>query len=135
MGEGNWTLAAYIDERASDQQTEALGTIFGGAAGGPMGIFAPLVSKNLGAKKVTISYAVKGKSRSVNIPGIAAMAVEPLGSLHPSGGIWAAVGHPVAPDKLAFAVGGKGSTFAHPGIRLAISAHYGPYPPIRCSHF
>jgi hypothetical protein len=34
MAEGNWTVAAYIDERADDKQTEALGTIFTGAAGG-----------------------------------------------------------------------------------------------------
>ena len=36
MGEGNWSVAAYIDQRASDKQTEALGAIFTGAAGGPM---------------------------------------------------------------------------------------------------
>ena len=33
MGEGNWRAAAYLDERASAQQQEALGAIFGGAAG------------------------------------------------------------------------------------------------------
>src|SRR5215468_2015100 len=81
MGEGNWTLAAYVDERANDQQTEALGAIFGGAAGGPMAIFAPLVGKNLGARKVAIKYAVNGKTRAVEIPGVMHMAVEPLGSL------------------------------------------------------
>ena len=36
MGEGNWSVAAYIDQRASDKQTEALGAIFAGVAGGPM---------------------------------------------------------------------------------------------------
>ncbi len=107
MGEGNCTLAAYIDERANDQQTEALGTIFSGAAGGPMAIFAPLVAKNLGAKKVPIKFVVDGKNRSVEVPGIMHMAVEPLGSLHPSGETWAATGHPVAPDRLEFAVGSQ----------------------------
>jgi len=34
MAEGNWSVAAYIDERADDKQTEALGAIFTGAAGG-----------------------------------------------------------------------------------------------------
>ena len=28
MAEGNWTVAAYIDERADDKQMEALGAIF-----------------------------------------------------------------------------------------------------------
>jgi hypothetical protein len=131
MGEGNWTLAAYIDERADDQQTEALGAIFSGVAGGPMAIFAPLVGKNLGAKKVAINYAVKGKSRTVNIPGIMNMAVEPLGSLHPSGEIWAAAGHPVAPERLALAVGSRGSTFADHGMRWDNSGKNGHYAPIR----
>jgi len=28
MAEGNWAVGAYIDERADDKQTEALGAIF-----------------------------------------------------------------------------------------------------------
>jgi hypothetical protein len=43
MAEGNWSVAAYIDQRADDKQTEALGVIFTGAAGGPMAAFAPLI--------------------------------------------------------------------------------------------
>src|SRR6266581_9751756 len=31
MADGNWTIAIYLDERANDQQAEALGAIFGGA--------------------------------------------------------------------------------------------------------
>jgi hypothetical protein len=34
MAEGNWSVAAYIDERADEQQTAALGAIFTGAEGG-----------------------------------------------------------------------------------------------------
>jgi hypothetical protein len=132
MGEGNWTLAAYIDERANDQQAEALGTIFSGAAGGPMAIFAPLVANNLGAKKVAIKYAVKGKDHTVEVPGI--MQMEPLGSLHPSGEIWGATGHPVAPDRLAFAVGSKGSAFADHGMRWDNSGRNGHYAPIHWSN-
>src|SRR5215472_13403860 len=43
MADANWTLAAYIDERADERQTAALGAIFGGSEGGPMAAFAPLV--------------------------------------------------------------------------------------------
>jgi hypothetical protein len=70
MAEGNWTLAAYIDERADDKQTAALGAIFGGGEGGPMAAFAPFVAKHLGMKKVAITYKINGKSRSVEIPNI-----------------------------------------------------------------
>ncbi|TIX61036.1 MAG: DUF1326 domain-containing protein, partial [Mesorhizobium sp.] len=78
MADGNWTAAAYIDEQADDRQTEALGAIFTGAAGGPMAAFAPLISTNLGAKKVPIKYQVDGKKRSAEIAGVMQMAVEPL---------------------------------------------------------
>jgi len=36
MADGNLSAAAYIDERADDRQTAALGAIFTGAEGGPM---------------------------------------------------------------------------------------------------
>jgi hypothetical protein len=53
MAEGNWSVAAYIDERADDKQTEALGAIFTGAAGGPMAAFAPLIGKKPRSEKGT----------------------------------------------------------------------------------
>ena len=85
MGDGNWSVAAYIDERADDQQTAALGASFTGAEGGPMAIFAPLFGQQLGVKKVPIRYSVQGNNRSVEIRGIMRMAVEPLPTLYPSG--------------------------------------------------
>jgi hypothetical protein len=134
MGDRNWTIAAYIDERANDEQTAALSAIFGGAEGGPMAAFAPLVGKHLGAKKVAIKYAINGNSRSAEIPGIMHMAVDPLASMHPSGEIWGAMGHPVAPDKLAFGMGSKGSTFADHGMRWDNSGKNGHYAPINWSN-
>jgi hypothetical protein len=134
MGEGNWTLAAYIDEQADDQQMAALGAIFGGTAGGPMAAFAPLVGKNLGAKKVAIKYAIDGKNRSAEISGIMHLAVEPLATMHASGEMWAALGHPVAPDKLALAVGREGSTFTDHDMRWDNSGKNGHYAPIHWSN-
>ena len=86
MGEGNWSVAAYIDQRANDKQTEALGAIFTGAAGGPMAQLAPLFGNNLGVKKVPITYRIDGKKRSAEIPSILNMTVDPLPTAHPSGG-------------------------------------------------
>ncbi len=134
MGQGGWTLAAYIDERADDQQAAALGAIFSGAEGGPMAAFAPLVGTHLGVKRAPITYVITGKARSVEIPGVMHMGVEPLGSMHPSGELWAALGHPVAPDKLALAVGTAGSTFADHGMRWDNSGRNGHYAPISWSN-
>ncbi len=130
MADGNWTIAVYIDERASDAQAGALGAIFGGAEGGPMAAFAPLIATNLGVKKVPIAYRISGKTRSAEIPGIMQMAVEPVPSLRPDGETWAATGHPVSPDRLALAVGRAGSTFTDHGIRWDNSGKNGHYAPI-----
>lgn len=134
MANGDWTIAVYIDERANDQQAQSLGAIFSGGEGGPMANFAPLIATNLGAKKVPIDYRISGKMRSVEIPGIMSMAVEPLPSLYPSGEIWANAGHPVAPDRLALAVGRAGSTFSDHGMRWDNSGKNGHYAPISWSN-
>jgi hypothetical protein len=134
MAGGNWTVAVYVDERASDQQAGALGAVFSGAEGGPMAAFAPLIATNLGVKKVPITYQVSGKARSAEIPGIMHMSVEPLPSLRSDGESWISVGHPVAPDKMALAVGRAGSTFADHGMRWDNSGKNGHYAPISWSN-
>ena len=134
MANGGWTLAAYIDERADEKQTAVLAAIFGGGEGGPMAVFAPMVGKHLGVKKVPITYSINGKNRSVEIPNIMHLAVDPLPSAHPSGETWAAIGHPVAPDRLAFAAGGQGNWFADHGMRWDNSGKNGHYAPISWSN-
>ena len=134
MADGNWTAAAYIDDRADDRQTAALGAIFTGAEGGPMAAFAPLIATQLGVKKVPIRYSIQGKSRSVEIPNIMQMAVEPIPTMHPSGEIWTTLGHPVAPDRIALAMGRSGSTFADYGMRWDNSGRNGHYAPISWSN-
>lgn len=133
MGQGNWTAAPYIDARANDQQTQALGAIFSGAAGGPMSIFAPLIANHLGPKKVPIQYRIDGKKRSVEIANIMQMAVEPLPSLREGQEIWASTGHPVNPEKIALAVGAKSSTFNDHGMKWDNSGRNGHYAPIEWS--
>ncbi len=134
MAEGNWSVAAYIDERADEKQTAALGAIFTGAAGGPMAALAPLIGKVLGVKKVPITYRIDGKKRSAEIPGILHMSVDPLPTGHPSGEMWANTGHPVSPDRLAFAMGASGNTFNDHGMRWDNSGKNGHYAPISWSN-
>ncbi|MDQ2708397.1 MAG: DUF1326 domain-containing protein [Actinomycetota bacterium] len=54
MTEGNWKMGLVVDERASDQQAEKLGAVFGGALGGPMEALAPLVGEMLGVHRMRI---------------------------------------------------------------------------------
>jgi len=135
MAEGNASMALYLDERASDQQRDALGAIFSGQAGGPVAALAPLVSTVLGVKTAAITYKVEGKRRSVTIPGVLNMAVNPLPSMQPDGSeIWAATGHPVAPDKIAMAVGEAGSTYKDYGLSFDNSGKNAQYAPIKWSN-
>jgi hypothetical protein len=99
MGEGNWTAAAYLDERASPEQQEALGAIFSGAAGGPPGALAPLISNFLGAKAVPITYEREGKERRARIPNILDTTVRAVpGSNNPDEEVVKRNAHPLFPE-------------------------------------
>src|ERR1700730_7435238 len=69
MIEGNWSVAAYIDERADDGQRAGL---------------SPLISTNLGARFVAITYAANGKQRHLSIPGVLEMNVEGTTGANPA---------------------------------------------------
>jgi Protein of unknown function (DUF1326) len=87
------TGLGHAERSADDKQTEALGAIFTGAAGGPMAALAPLIGKNLGVSKVPITFRIEGKKRSAEIPDILHMSVDPLPTAHLSGEMWANTGH------------------------------------------
>lgn len=57
MSEGNWRLGVLIDDRASDEQAEKLGAVFGGQLGGPMEALAPLIGEQLGVERVAMEVA------------------------------------------------------------------------------
>jgi hypothetical protein len=134
LANGNWTTGAYLDERADDKQTEALGAIFGGTAGGPMAALAPLIGKNLGVKKAAIAYKIDGKVRSGEIKGVLSMSVRPLQSVLGGDEQWITPGLPVSPQKVALAVGRDGSTFADHGLHWDNSGRNGFYAAINWSN-
>jgi hypothetical protein len=99
MAEGNWTAAAYLDERASTEQQQALGAIFGGAAGGQPGAIAPLITDLRDPKVVSIIYESEGKQRRVRIPGILESTVEAVpGGGNPDEPIVKLNAHPLFPE-------------------------------------
>jgi len=78
MSEGNWRVALYIDERASDSQRNALGAILSGEHGGVPEMLAGVTGEILGVKYVPITYVIDGKRRRAEIPGIMEVEVEGL---------------------------------------------------------
>jgi len=135
MIDGNWQVALYIDERADQQQHDAIQAIFAGAAGGTMGAFAPLIGEVLGIKSAPISYSVSGKRRSVEIPGFMSMAVGPVPSaMGEDVEMVARNAHPFAPEGVVMAVGQPGSTWSDYGMRWDNSGRNGHYAPIHWSN-
>ena len=67
MGEGNWRVAAYVDERATDAAYDGLLQIFSGAAGGTTGLFTMLVSEIIGAERAPVEIIREGTKRIINI--------------------------------------------------------------------
>lgn len=67
MGEGNWKVAAYVDERASEAAYDGLLQIFSGAAGGTTGLFTMLVSEIIGAERAPVEIIRDGTKRVINI--------------------------------------------------------------------
>lgn len=133
MAEGNWSVALYLDERANEQQRQALEAIFSGSAGGPLGALAPLISTVLGAKNVPITYHIEGKRRSVEIPNVMHLAVHPLPSMDPNNEIWALNAHPFA-SSVALAVGDQNSTWTDYGMSWDSSGKNGHYASINWSN-
>jgi hypothetical protein len=135
MIEGSWQVGLYLDERADASQQAALTNIFSGQAGGTMGAFAPLIGEVLGAKTVPIHYAMEGKRRSVQIPGIMQMAVRPIPSAIGEDAEMVAVNaHPFAPDGVAMAMGEAGSSWADWNLRWDNSGRNGHYARIQWSN-
>ena len=67
MGEGNWKVAVYIDEKANEKAYNGVLSIFSGAAGGTTGLFTALVSEIIGAEKTSVEILREGKSRILSI--------------------------------------------------------------------
>jgi hypothetical protein len=80
-----WKIALYLDEKANNDQKEALTKIFTGQAGGEF--FAEMLSRVgeiLGTRSVPIEFNIEGKKRrKIKIPSIAEMEIEGLAGSNP----------------------------------------------------
>ena len=85
--DGNLTVGLYVDERASAEQAEKLGAVFGGQLGGPMAAIAPLISEVAGLERAPISFAEDGLTHRVTVGNAINIEVEdltPPGSSEPT---------------------------------------------------
>jgi hypothetical protein len=76
MLQTKWKAALYVDERATQEQSDSLSKIFAGQAGGHLANVAACVGEVLGVKAVPIDYRAEGKRRSISINGLADLEIE-----------------------------------------------------------
>ena len=67
MADGDWKVAAYVDERASAKAYGGLLKIFSGQAGGTTGLFTFLVSEIIGAERAPVEIVRDGRRRSIRV--------------------------------------------------------------------
>lgn len=58
--QGNWKALAYIDEKATPAQQDALLAVFTGKLGGPIADLAGLIGEVVGVERVPIAFMVEG---------------------------------------------------------------------------
>ncbi|MDA0160608.1 DUF1326 domain-containing protein [Solirubrobacter ginsenosidimutans] len=78
MTDGNWKLGVFVDERASDEQSDKLVQVFTGQLGGPMAGLAPLVGEVLGVERAPIEVLHDGLRHSVRIGDAVDFEVEDI---------------------------------------------------------
>jgi hypothetical protein len=129
MLQTKWRAALYLDQRAHDQQRQALTRIFAGQAGGHPAALASFVGDVLGVASVRIDYQAAGRKRSLSIPDIVSAEIEAIEGQ--GGGDVTISGHPlcVAPGEPAVVAKSKRLDYTDHQMTWSISDRNGFYSP------
>jgi hypothetical protein len=129
MLEVKWKVALYVDERANQDQRDALTQIFSGQAGGHFAGVAPLIGEVLGVKAAPIEYRSEGKRRSLRMGDIANAEIEGLPGQ--DGGDATIAGPPftLVPGFPAVVAKSKQVSFSDYGLKWELSNKNGFFSP------
>ena len=78
MTDGNWKVALYLDDRATPEQSEALGAVFSGGAGGHLAALAPLIGEVVGVAPASISFDRSSGALKAKVGDLLSMESEEL---------------------------------------------------------
>jgi len=78
MSEGNWRFGVLIDAKASEEQAEKLGAVFGGQLGGPMEALGPLVTEQLGVDRVAMEVSHENGTHRIKVGDDGELEVQEL---------------------------------------------------------
>jgi hypothetical protein len=74
---GNWKQAVFLDDRASDEQGEALFAAFTGELGGPLADLAELVGERVSVQKAPIEHRIEDGAGSLTVGDFIHCELEP----------------------------------------------------------
>jgi hypothetical protein len=115
MSDGGWRVGMFFDVDTSEEERDALISVFSGQQGGPPALLAPLVGEMLGVEVAPIRYEEDGRRHSVTIGDAVELEVEDFAgtqegevmelhnSMHPAGPTLA-LGHATRSRVSAFGV-------------------------------
>jgi hypothetical protein len=65
--EGNWRQVVYVDDAASEEQSEALLAAFSGQLGGPLADLAELVGERVAIERASIKHELSGGAGKLTV--------------------------------------------------------------------
>ena len=74
---GNWKVALFVDDKATEQQQSALVDVWTGKLGGPVADVAQLVGEVVSVERVPIAYDIQEGKGTIKIGSIAEAEMEP----------------------------------------------------------
>ena len=83
MTKGGWTAGVYLDQRANQEQQQALETILSGQGGGLFAALTGMIEKPLPPKRVPISFETVDGEYRFTVPGLLEMGSERIPSPMP----------------------------------------------------
>jgi hypothetical protein len=78
MTDGGWKVALYLDDRATPEQTEAMGAVFSGGAGGHLAALGPLIGEVVGVAPASISFDRAGGQLKATVGDLLSMECQEL---------------------------------------------------------
>ena len=129
MMEGKWKLALYLDDKAGQNQQEALAQIFSGQAGGHLAALGPLVGEVLGVRAVPIEYHAEGKQRSLRLADIGGAEINAIAGQNEGDTTVAGAPFAVVPGVSLVVAKAKEMRFNDYGLKWGVSDKNGFYAP------
>jgi hypothetical protein len=74
---GNWKVALFVDDKASDQQHQALLDVWTGKLGGPVADLAQLIGEVVAVERAPITYELNEGKGTLKIGSVADTVMEP----------------------------------------------------------